>query len=122
VVQDIFDETTNKAFGSVFRLAISFRLRQSLAKDPFEVMLTDPATFYSKLQAILGEGVDTLLSLMAELLTRKYRIECSQDEFVQMVSRGDVLSKNRLAEIFAEVAKREKMKPEFNSPRDAELN
>jgi hypothetical protein len=59
---------------------------------------------------------------MAELLSKKYKIDCSQDEFVQMVFRGDSPSKDRLAEIFTEVANRERIRPKFNSPRDAELN
>jgi hypothetical protein len=91
--------------GSTFQaIIISFHLKQKFGKDPYDVLIDDPETFYNGLREILGAGADTVLSLVGTLLSKRYGSNRSAEEFLALFTRSDSQSKHELKEIFRKVA------------------
>jgi len=104
-VQKIFSEATTEAMGSTFQaLIISFHLKQKFGKDPYEVLIDDPKAFYNGLTEISGTGADTVLSLVGTLLSKRYGVSRSAEEFLALFTRSDSQSKHELKEIFRRIA------------------
>lgn len=104
-VQKIFSEATTEAMGSTFQaIIISFHLKQKFGKDPYDVLIDDPETFYNGLREISGTGADTVLSLVGTLLSKRYGTNHSAEEFLALFTRSDSQSKHKLKEIFRRIA------------------
>ena len=104
-VQKIFGEATTESMGSTFQaIIISFQLKQKFGKDPYDVLLDDPVTFYNGLREILGAGADTVLSLVGSLLSKRYGVSRSAEEFLVLFTRSDSRSKHELKELFRRIA------------------
>jgi len=104
-VQKIFSEATTESMGSTFQaIVISFQLKQNFGKDPYDVLLDDPETFYNGLREILGAGADTVLSLVGTFLSKRYGSNRSAEEFLALFASGDSQSKHELKEIFRRIA------------------
>ena len=104
-VQKIFSEATTEAMGSTFQtLIISFHLKQKFGKDPYDVLIDDPETFYNGLREISGAGADVVLSLVGSLLSKRYGTNRSAEEFLALFTRSDSQSKHELKEIFRRIA------------------
>jgi hypothetical protein len=104
-VQKIFSEATAEAMGSTFQaIIISFHLKQKFGKDPYDVLIDDPETFYNGLGEILGTGADAVLILVGSLLSKRYGSSRSAEEFLALFTRGDSQSKHELKEIFRRIA------------------
>ena len=104
-VQKIFGEATTESIGSTFQaIVISFQLKQKFGKDPYDVLLDDPVTFYNGLREILGVGADTVLILVGSLLSKRYGVSRSAEEFLVLFTRSDSRSKHELNELFRRIA------------------
>jgi hypothetical protein len=104
-VQEIFSEATTEAMGSTFQsIIISFHLKQKFGKDPYDVLMDDPEAFYNGLREVSGDGADVVLSLVGVLLSKRYGVSRSADEFLALFTRGDSQSKHELKEIFRRIA------------------
>jgi hypothetical protein len=104
-VQRIFSEATTETMGSTFQaLIISFHLKQKFGKDPYDVLIDDPKTFYNGLTEISGTGADTVLSLVSTLLSKRYGVSRSAEEFLVLFTRSDSQSRHELREIFRRIA------------------
>jgi len=104
-VQKIFSEATTESMGSTFQaIVISFQLKQNFGKDPYDVLLDDPETFYNGLREIVGAGADTVLSLVGSLLSKRYGVSRSAEEFLALFTRSDSQSKHELKELFRRIA------------------
>lgn len=104
-VQKIFSEATTEAMGSTYQaIIISFHLKQKFGKDPYDVLIDDPQTFYNGLTEISGTGADTVLSLVGTLLSKRYGSNRSAEEFLVLFTRSDSRSKQELKEIFRRIA------------------
>lgn len=104
-VQKIFSEATTESMGSTFQaLIISFHLKQKFGKDPYDVLIDDPKAFYNGLTEISGDGADTVLSLVGTLLSKRYGVSRSAEEFLVLFTRSDSQSKHELKEIFRRIA------------------
>ena len=104
-VQKIFSEATTESMGSTFQaLIISFHLKQKFGKDPYDVLVNDPETFYNGLTEISGTGADVVLSLVGTLLSKRYGVSHSAEEFLVLFTRSDSQSKHKLKEIFRSIA------------------
>jgi hypothetical protein len=104
-VQKIFSEATTEAMGSTFQtLIISFHLKQKFGKDPYDVLIDDPETFYNGLREISGAGADVVLSLVGSLLSKRYGTNRSAEECLALFTRSDSQSKHELREIFRRIA------------------
>jgi len=104
-VQRIVSEATTEAMGSTFQaIIISFQLKQKFGKDPYDVLLDDPVTFYNGLREILGAGADTVLILVGSLLSKRYGVNRSAEEFLALFTRSDSQSKHELKELFRKIA------------------
>ena len=108
-VQKIFSEATTEAMGSTFQaIIISFQLKQKFGKDPYDVLLDDPVTFYNGLREILGAGADTVLILVGSLLSKRYGVNRSAEEFLVLFTRSDSRSKHELKELFRRITDQER--------------
>jgi hypothetical protein len=108
-VQKIFSEATTESIGSTFQaIVISFQLRQKFGKDPYDVLLDDPVTFYDGLREILGAGADTVLILVGSLLSKRYGVSRSAEEFLVLFTRSDSQSKHELKELFRRITDQER--------------
>jgi hypothetical protein len=104
-VQKIFSEATTEAMGSTYQaLIISFYLKQKFGKDPYDVLIDDPETFYNGLREISGTGADMVLILVGTLLSKRYDTNRSAEEFLVLFTRSDSQSKHELKEIFRRIA------------------
>jgi len=91
--------------GSTFQaLIISFHLKQKFGKDPYDVLINDPKAFYNGLTEISGDGADTVLSLVGSLLSKRYGVNRSAEEFLVLFTRSDSQSKHELKELFRRIA------------------
>ena len=98
VAQKLFEEVTAMF---AFYPIISSYLKKKFGKDSYEMFIDDPVTFYKGLEEILGAGAITVIGVMGTFLVESYGINCTPEEFVKLVTKGDKLSKNRLYEILA---------------------
>ena len=104
-VQRIFGEATTESMGSTFQaIIISFQLKQKFGKDPYDVLIDDPKAFYNGLTEISGTGADMVLSLVGTLLSKRYGVNRSAEEFLALFTRSDSQSKHELKEIFRRIA------------------
>lgn len=105
VAKKVFEEATGTALGQTCNTVISFHLKQKFCREPYEVLVEDPKTFYKALEEIFGAGAESLMNLLGTFLTRKYTVNCTPKEFVDIVTKGDEPSKRKLKEILEAVAK-----------------
>lgn len=104
-VQRIFSEATTESMGSTFQaIIISFQLKQKFGKDPYEVLIDDPEAFYKGLREVSGDGADMVLSLVGTLLSKRYGVSRSAEEFLALFTRSKSQSKRELKEIFKKIA------------------
>ena len=104
-VQKIFSEATTESMGSTFQaIVISFQLKQNFGKDPYDVLLDEPETFYNGLREIVGAGADTVLSLVGTFLSKRYGVSRSAEEFLALFTRSNSQSKHELKELFKKIA------------------
>jgi hypothetical protein len=104
VAQKVFEEASTTNLGLTFHIIISFHLKQKFGKDPYEVLVNDPKTFFNGLEEVLGAGAEAVICLIGTFLVIKYGVNCTADEFVRLVTKGDEPSKRRLKEILTNVA------------------
>lgn len=105
IVQKIFSEATTEAMGSTFQaLMISFYLKQKFGRNPYDVLIDDPESFYSGLREISGAGVDVVLIMVGSLLFKRYGADRSAEKFLALFTRSDSQSKHELKEIFRRIA------------------
>ncbi len=100
-VQKVIEEATIEAMGSTFHTIISFHLQRKFGKDPYEVLIDEPRTFYDGLEGVLGTGADAVISLVGTFLTKQYGANCTPEELITLFIKGDASSKRRLSEIFS---------------------
>lgn len=111
-VQKIFNEATTESMGSTYQaLIISFYLKQKFGKDPYDVLLDDPETFYNGLREISGTGADMVLILVGSLLSKRYGVNRSTEEFLALFTISDSQSKHELKEIFRRIADQGREEP-----------
>jgi hypothetical protein len=99
VAQKVFEEASTVNLGLTFHLIISFHLKQKFGKDPYEVLVNDPKTFFNGLEEVLGAGAEAVISLIGSFLVIKYCVNCTPNEFVRLLIKGDEPSKRKLKEI-----------------------
>jgi len=104
VAKKVFEEATTTALGSSCSVVIEFHLKQKFGKDPYEVLLEDPKSFYEALEEIFGAGAESMISLVGTFLIKKYGITCTATEFLNMVVNGDEPAKRALKEILTSIA------------------
>ncbi|MCJ7425365.1 hypothetical protein MUP01_14035 [Candidatus Bathyarchaeota archaeon] len=105
IAQRVFEEVTTETMGSNFQaIVISFQLKQKFGKDPYEVLIDDPETFYNGLSEVSGDGADVVLGLVGSLLSKRYGANLSAKEFLELFTRVNGQSKHELKEIFRRIA------------------
>ena len=85
-------------------MVIEFHLKQKFGKDPYEVFVEDPRSFYEALEEIFGAGAESMISLVGTFLTKKYGVTCTAAEFVNLVVNGDEPAKRAVKEILTSIA------------------
>ena len=98
VAQKIFEEVTALF---AFYPIISSHLKHKFGKESYEMFIDNPVTFYKGLEEILGAGAITVIGVIGTSLVERYGINCTPEEFVRLVTKGDKLSKQKLLEILA---------------------
>lgn len=96
VAQKLFEKVTATF---AFYPIISSYLKKKFGKESYEMFIDDPVTFYKGLEEILGAGAKTIISVIGTSLVENYGSNCTPEEFVGLVTKGDKLSKHRLSEI-----------------------
>ena len=96
VAQKLFEKVTAMF---AFYPIISSYLKKKFGKDSYEMFIDDPVTFYKGLEEILGAGAITVIGVIGTCLVENYGMNCSPEEFVRLVTKGDKLSKHRLLKI-----------------------
>lgn len=104
VAKEVFEEATTTALGSSCSVVIEFHLKQKFGKDPYEVFLEDPKSFYEALEEIFGAGAESMISLVGTFLIKKYGITCTATEFLNLVVNGDEPARRALKEILTCIA------------------
>ncbi len=99
--QKIFEEATAASLGTTFHMIISFHLQKKFGKDPYEILIDEPRTFYDGLEEVLGTGADAVISLVGTFLIKQYGANCTPEELITLLIKGDASSKHRLFEIFS---------------------
>jgi hypothetical protein len=110
VVRKVFEEATATSLGATFHIIISFHLKQKFGKDPYEVLIESPTTYYDGLKEVLGEGGDAVINLVGTFLTAKYNVDCTAEEFLKLFTKEGQLSARKLSEIFQSVVTQEEQK------------
>jgi hypothetical protein len=104
VAKQVFEEAITTALGSSCSVVIEFHLKQKFGKDPYEVFLEDPKSFYEALEEIFEAGAESMISLVGTFLVKKYGITCEATEFLNLVVNGDEPAKRALKEILTSIA------------------
>jgi hypothetical protein len=104
VAKKVFEEATTTALGSSCSVVIEFHLKQKFGKDPYEVFVEDPKSFYEALKEIFGAGAESMITLVGTFLIKKYGITCTASEFLNLVVDGDEPAKRTLKEILKNIA------------------
>jgi hypothetical protein len=110
VAQKVFEEATAASLGATFHIIISFHLKQKFGKDPYEVLIESPATYYDGLKEVLGEGGNAVINLVGTFLTAKYNVDCTAEEFLRLFTKEGQLSARKLSELFQSVVVQEEQK------------
>jgi hypothetical protein len=110
VARKVFEEATAASLGATFNIIISFHLKQKFGKDPYEVLIESPTTYYDGLKEVLGEGGDAVINLVGTFLTAKYNVDCTAEEFLKLFTKDSQLSARKLSEIFQSVVTQEEQK------------
>jgi hypothetical protein len=110
VAQKVFEDATVTSLGSTFHIIITFHLKQKFNRDPYEVLITDPKTFYNGLKEVLGAGAEAVIALVGTHLALKYNTNCTAQEFVALFTRDEKLSTQKLTELFGNVVHQETAK------------
>lgn len=105
-----FEDATVSSLGSTFHIIITFHLKQKFNRDPYEVLITDPKTFYNGLKEVLGAGAEAVITLIATFLTIKYQINYTAEEFVELFTKTDEPQRQGLSEIFENIVNQEEKK------------
>lgn len=114
IAQKVFEEASTANLGLTFHIIISFHLKQKFGKDPYEVLVNDPKTFFNGLKDVLGAGAEAVISLIGTFLVIKYGVNCTPNEFVRLLNKGDEPSKRRLKEILIGIANSSKEAANIN--------
>lgn len=101
VARKVLEEATTTALGPSCNTVITFHLKQKFGKDPCKVFIDDPRAFYTALEEIFGAGAQSIMTLVATFLTNKYGMTYNSEEFVNLMVKGDKLSKNKLEKILS---------------------
>lgn len=110
VARKVFEEATAASLGATFHIILSFHLKQKFGKDPYEVLIESPTTYYDGLKEVLGEGGDAVINLVGTFLTAKYNVDCTTEEFLKLFTQEGQLSARKLSEIFQSVVTQEEQK------------
>lgn len=110
VARKVFEEATAASLGATFHIIISFHMKQKFGKDPYEVLLESPTTYYDGLKEVLGEGGEAVINLAGTFLTAKYNVDCTAEEFLKLFTKDSQLSARKLSEIFQSVVTQEEQK------------
>jgi hypothetical protein len=57
-----------------------------------------------ELKKVLGAGSETVVSMIGTFIEIRYGVNCTTDEFVRLLTKGDEPSKRRLKEILTGIA------------------
>ena len=110
VAQKIFEEATAASLGTTFHTIICFHLRQKFGKNPYEVLIDSPNTFYNGLREVLGEGAEAVLNLTGTHLTAKYDVYCTVEEFTSLFTKNRTSPGQKLSQIFGSIIVQEEQK------------
>jgi hypothetical protein len=109
VARKVFEDATVTSLGATFHVIITFHLKQKFNRDPYEVLISDPKTFYNGLKEVLGAGAEAVITLVGTYITIKYDINCTAEEFTGLFTRNGKPPK-QLSEIFATIVTQEEQK------------
>ena len=109
VARKVFEDATATSLGATFHVIITFHLKQKFNRDPYEVLISDPKTFYNGLKEVLGAGAEAVITLVGTYITIKYDINCTAEEFTGLFTRNGKPPK-QLSEIFATIVTQEEQK------------
>jgi hypothetical protein len=107
VAQKVFEDATVTSLGSTFHIIITFHLKQKFNRDPYEVLITDPKTFYNGLKEVLGAGAEAVITLVGTFLTVKYQTNYTTKEFVELFTKTGEPQRQGLSEIFESIVNQE---------------
>jgi hypothetical protein len=107
VAQKVFEDATVTSLGSTFHIIITFHLKQKFNRDPYEVLITDPKTFYNGLKEVLGAGAEAVITLVGTFLTVKYHTNYTAKEFVELFTKTGEPQRQGLSEIFESIVNQE---------------
>ena len=110
VARKVFEDATVTSLGATFHVIITFHLKQKFNRDPYEVLVSDPKTFYNGLKEVLGAGAEAVITLVGTYITIKYDINCTAEEFTGLFTRNGKPPKQKLSEIFATIVTQEEQK------------
>jgi len=110
VARKVFEDATVTSLGSTFHIIITFHLKQKFNRDPYEVLITDPKTFYNGLKEVLGAGAEAVITLIAAFLKVKYQINYTAEEFVELFTKTGEPQRQGLSEIFENIVNQEEKK------------
>ncbi len=110
VAQKIFEEATAASLGATFHVIISFHLKQKFGKDPYEVLIENPKTFYNGLKEVLGAGAEAIVHLVGTYLNVKYGLNYASEEFVRIFTKDGLQSRRKLSDIICTVVAEEEKK------------
>ncbi len=105
-----FEDATVSSLGSTFHIIITFHLKQKFNRDPYEVLIDDPKTFYEGLKEVLGAGAEAVINLVGTLITIKYNVNCTVEEFTSLFTKDGMSSTEKLSEIFGSIIAQEEQK------------
>ena len=119
-LREVFREVISSSMSSFVYEMIKLSLEKRLGSDPFEVLWSDPKAFYNALHGFFGSGTDVFLKVLIDGINRKYGLNLSGDEFVNLIRSDNKESiakwRNLLKKISASYRKRAWRENEEPSP------
>ncbi len=102
VLRDVFRDFIGESALTVLEYQLSKRLTGT---EPFELLLTDPATFYDALASILGsDAASTLLKLIFKQVASKHGLTwLNVDELITLLTADENGAKERISKLVQEI-------------------
>lgn len=103
IAKKVLEEATMPVLGLAAYEAVFSHLQQRLGREPNEVLVDNPKKFYEEFENVLASGADILLKHVGKCIAENYGIPCSSEEFIEILCRGNELSREKIVEIMSAI-------------------
>lgn len=85
--------------------AVIFFIKETLRRDPIEVLWENPRAVYDEMVRLFGEGTKILISILILNINREYGLSMDPEYFLELMYNGGQSAINEIRSFIESVAK-----------------